>query len=441
MKLGFIAMSGVRAHNEELTQLGLTLPGFVDRNKIIASLPSLSLLTLAALTPDSWEVEYREVADLKCMENLPEDYDLAAISTYSAQIFEAYDLADRFRSRGVPVIMGGLHVSVLPEEAKAHCDCVVIGEGEPLWPEVLSDFERGGMAPYYYTQPGGFDLLDPDRYNRLTIQTSRGCPHHCDFCASSILLTPRYKVKPVPRVIEEVRAIKSIWDKPFIEFADDNSFVFRQHYKELLRELAKENVRWFTETDLAVAEDEELLALMRDSGCQQVLIGLESPRPASLDGLELKNNWKLKRRQQYLEAIARIQSFGITVNGCFIFGLDGDTPEVFDEVLAFVRESGLYDVQITFMTPFPGTPLHARLKNEGRLIRDGAWELCTLFDPNFIPRNMTLEELRAGFLRLAKTIYSEEETENRRRHFRRQLRTSPHFRTRGEALKQEMQCA
>src|SRR4030095_2446069 len=149
-------------------------------------------------------------------------------------------------------------------------------------------------------------------------------------------------------------AIKSIWPHPFIEFADDNSFVHQAHAKTLLRELAKEGLRWFTESDIRVAEDEELLSLMRDSGCQQVLIGLESRRRASLEGVETNANWKARQRDRYLEAIARIQSHGITVNGCFILGLDNDTPEVFGEVLAFVRESGLYEVQVTFLTPFAG---------------------------------------------------------------------------------------
>src|SRR4030095_11807288 len=137
MKIGFIAMSGVRAHNEELTQLGLTLPGFVERNKLIASMPSLSLLTLAALTPSKFEVEYREIADLKKEAALPDDYDLVAISSFSAQIFEAYELADYYRARNIPVVMGGLHVTSVPQEAREHCTSVVVGEGEPLWPEVL----------------------------------------------------------------------------------------------------------------------------------------------------------------------------------------------------------------------------------------------------------------------------------------------------------------
>jgi radical SAM superfamily enzyme YgiQ (UPF0313 family) len=234
-------------------------------------------------------------------------------------------------------------------------------------------------------------------------------------------------LKPVEKVIAEIREIKKIWAKPFIEFADDNSFVHREYYKRLLRELARESIRWFTETDVRVAEDDELLSVIRDSGCQQVLIGFESPRRTSLYGVELKNNWKLRQQDYYKQAIAKIQSYGITVNGCFILGLDGDTRDVFDDVLHFVRDSGLYEVQITFMTAFPGTPLHARLAHEGRILRDRAWELCTLFDINFQPKNMSVAELQSGFLKLGKELYSAEETQERRARFKRMLKTSPNF--------------
>ena len=438
-RIGFIAMSGVRAHNAELTRLGLTLPGFVDRNQIIASLPSLGLLTLAGLTPEKFHVEYHEIADLQKLPELPVDFDLVAISTFTAQFYEACLVADYYRARRVPVVMGGITVSALREQAQEHCTSVVVGEGELLWQEVLADFERGALKPFYSTHAHfdlaeapmpRFDLLDPQKYNRLTVQTSRGCPHRCEFCASSILLTPQYQVKPVEKVLAEIREIKKIWSKPFIEFADDNSFVHRAHYRKLMRELAGENVRWFTEADVRVAEDDELLALIRDAGCQQILIGLESPRRTSLYGVELKNNWKLRQQDYYPEAIAKIQSYGITVNGCFILGLDGDTRDVFDDVLAFVRESGLYEVQITFMTAFPGTPLHARLRREGRILRDRAWELCTLFDINFQPKNMTLAELQSGFLQLAGQLYSTAETRTRRAKFKRRLKGSPRFRRR-----------
>lgn len=444
MKIGFIAMSGIRAQNQELLKMGLTLPGFVERSKVIASLPSLSLLTLAGMTPPKFTVEYREIADLKNEPDLPDDYDLAAITSLSAQIGEAYKVADAYRNKNIPVVMGGLHVSSVPDEARGHCTSVVIGEGEPLWPEVLRDFEAGCLNPIYRQVPGGnfdlreapmprFDLLDPEKYNRITVQTSRGCPHKCEFCASSILLTPHYKLKPVEKVIAEIRAIKRIWPRPFIEFADDNSFVNQAHYKELLRELAKEDLRWFTEADLNVAKDDELLGLMRDSGCQQILIGLESPRAASLDGVELNANWKLRQQDRYRAAIAKIQSYGITVNGCFILGLDGDTPEVFDDVFRFVKESGLYEVQVTFLTPFPGTPLYRRLQQEGRLIRERAWELCTLFDINVTPKNMTTAQLQSGFVELAQRLYSAEETGERRRKFKSRLKTSPHFGRKAEA--------
>ena len=435
-RIGFIAMSGVRAHNQELSKLGLTLPGFVDRNKIIASLPSLGLLTLAGLTPRRFEIAYHEIADLKKLPDLPVDFDLVAISTFTAQFYEACEVADFYRAKNIPVVMGGITVSSLREQAKEHCTSAVIGEGELLWPEVLADFERDSLKPFYVTNREfnladapmpRFDLLAPQKYNRLTVQTSRGCPHKCEFCASSILLTPRYKVKPVEKVVAEIREIKKIWRRPFIEFADDNSFVHRGHYKQLLRELAMEDLRWFTETDVRVAEDDELLGLMRDAGCQQVLIGLESPRGASLDGIELKNNWKVRQQHHYQTAIAKIQSYGITVNGCFILGLDGDTPEVFDDVLEFVRDSGLYEVQVTFQTAFPGTPLYVRLKREGRIIRDNAWELCTLFDINFLPKNMSATELQSGFLKLVKQLYSAEETHRRRAKFKHTLKTSPNL--------------
>lgn len=436
MKIGLIAMSGVRAHNEELTKLGLTLPGFVERNKVIASLPSLGLLTLAALTPKRFDVEYLEVSDIRTAGDLPTDFDLAAISSYSAQIGEAYELADRFRAVGLPVVMGGLHVTALPQEAKQHSNSVVIGEGEPLWPKVLEDFERGSLQPFYVAEPPGayeladspvprYDLLNPDNYNRLTVQTSRGCPHSCEFCASSLLLTSGYKLKPVSKVIEEIHAIKAVWPRPFIEFADDNSFANHAHSKNLLRALVKERIRWFTEADIGVARDPELLGLMRDSGCKQVLIGLESSHRPSLDGLELKSNWKWKQWESYQKAVKKIQSYGIRVCGCFILGLDDDTPEVFREVLEFSRSAGLFDVQITVQTPFPGTPLYERLQRENRLIRQDAWELCTLFDPNYRPKRMSSADFQRSFVWLAKELYSAEETTARRDGFKRLVKQSP----------------
>jgi radical SAM superfamily enzyme YgiQ (UPF0313 family) len=444
MKIGFIPMSGVRAHNKALTDHGLTLPGFVERSKVIASLPSLGLLTLAGMTPAEVEVDYVEVPDLDAVADVPGDYDAVAISSFSAQIGEAYRLADRYRARGTRVVLGGLHVTARPAEALQHADAIVIGEGEPSWPALVADLQRGQLQRVYdsrgvsfdlaHAPMPRFDLLDVERYNRLTVQTQRGCPFRCEFCAASIRIAPTFKVKPVAKVISEIQRIKEIWPHPFIEFADDNSFVNKRHSRELMRALAKEHVRWFTETDVSVAEDDELLQLMHDAGCAQVLIGLESPSPAGLEGLEQKANWKARQRDKYRRAIDRIQDHGITVNGCFILGLDGTGPESFDEVLQFVRDSGLYEVQITVQTAFPGTPLYERLRQQGRLLREDAWELCTLFDVNLKPTGMSVAELEDGLLSLASQIYCDDFIQQRREGFFTRRRQQ----MRGAGIRQEI---
>ena len=436
MKIGLVAMSGVRACDAELMAIGLTMPGVIERSKVIAALPSLGLLTLAGMTPSEHECCYIEVQDIRQLESLPVDFDFVAISSFSAQIFEAYELADRFRSAGVPVVMGGLHVSKLPGEALQHADAVVKGEGETTWLDVVRDAERRELRGIYEHRRQfelsrapmpAFELLDVSKYNRLTVQASRGCPLRCDFCAASILIAPRYEQKPVDLVLAEIDRIREVWRRPFIEFADDNAFVNKNYWKRLLPELAQRQVRWFAETDLSLHEDEELLVLMRDSGCSQVLIGLESPTEKGLRGIELKHDWKRRWWPHYKEAIRRIQSHGIRVNGCFVIGLDGHDPNVFDDVYDFVVDSELFDVQITLQTPFPGTPLEARLRQEGRLLHDGQWDRCTLFDVNFRPTGMSAEELRAGFRGLVERLYREDLTKWRRENFNRKyLRHATH---------------
>lgn len=378
MNIGLVAMSGIRVCDEELLKLGLTLPGFVERSKTIASLPSLGLLTLAGMTPSRHSVNYIEVPDIGNLNKLPDGFDLIAISSYSAQISEAYELAQRYRQVNIPTIIGGPHVTAMPEEAGQYCDAVVVGEGERCWEQVLEDVERGKLQKCYGNSNGGFDLsdapmpafelLDISRYNRLTLQTSRGCPHRCDFCASSVMLTSTYQQKPVDKVRAEIDKILRLWEKPFLEFADDNSMVNKSYWKELLASLKGKRIKWFAETDLSVADDEELLTLMQETGCAQVLIGFESPVEAALQGIEIKNDWKYKKFSHYKEAINVIQSHGITVNGCFILGLDGQTDDTFDQVFNFVKDSGLYEVQVTLLTPFPGTPLYERLKG-----KTGCW--------------------------------------------------------------------
>ncbi|HZJ47741.1 MAG TPA: radical SAM protein [Acidimicrobiia bacterium] len=441
MRIALIAMSGVRAYNPELTALGLSLPGFVERGKTIASLPSLGLLTLAALTDDRHDVDYYEVDDIAEMDPLPE-CDLAAFSTFSAQAKECYALSDRFRAAGIATVIGGLHVTAVPDEALEHCDIVVAGEGEPVWRQVIADVESGTAARLY--RPDApfdladapvprYDLLDPDRYNRLTVQTQRGCPWHCEFCASSILLSSRYKMKPVERVSAEIDAMKEIWADPFVELSDDNSFANKHHARDLVTAIGAHDVPWFTETDISIADDPALLEMMSDAGCREILVGFESPNPKALDGLETRRNWKRSRVDRYREAVEIIQTNGVALNACFILGLDGDGPEVFDQVAKFVDETNPFDVQITVLTPFPGTPLYARLLSEGRIITPGAWELTTLFDVNYVPANMTVEQLEKGLVDLGRYIYSEKATDRRRDGFKRQVAAGRERRFGGKA--------
>ena len=430
MRIGLIAMSGVRVVNPTLVELGVTLPQFVNRGEVIAQLPSLALILLAALTPGEIEVDYIEVADLKD-QPLQTNYDLVGLTSYTAMAYEMYELADRYRAAGVPVVIGGLHASFVPDEAKAHADAVCVGEGEMLWPEIVADFSRGGreaLKPFYREQkPGTYDLADSPmprfdmllgrRYNRITVQTVRGCPLDCEFCGASKLYGPRYRRKPLDKVLAEVHRIKDLWgENAFFELADDNSFANRRWAREFLEGIQELELRWFTETDISIAEDDELLRLLASSGCRQILIGLESVNPNSLEGID-RANWKFKKLNKYMDSIKKIQSYGVTVNGCFIVGNDGDDKGIFEALRDFIEKSELLEAQVTILTPFPGTPLLRRLQAEGRLLYERFWDKCTLFDLVFEPKNMTPDELVEGHTWLMQQIYNQEQYTRRKRHY------------------------
>ncbi|WP_438037951.1 B12-binding domain-containing radical SAM protein [Sorangium sp. So ce128] len=437
-----LAMSGVRVKDEELARLGLTLPGFVERSEVIASLPSLGLLTIAAHTPEGWEVEYREldaIADADVARIVDGRYDVVAISSLAARALDAYALADRLRAEGVTVVLGGLHASALPDEAAQHADSVVQGEGELLWPALLQELDEGRLRPLYSARSGAwpafqiegarvprYDLLDVARYNRFTLQATRGCPLACTFCAASRLISP-YKRKPIPLIRRELDAIIEVWPQPFIELADDNTFVQKPWARELARLFVDYNARrtrpiaWFTETDISVADDPELLDLLAESNCAELLIGLESVNPTALRAAEPRG-FKAAERARYVDSVGRIQERGIPVNGCFVLGFDEDDDGVFERTLAFARECDLAEVQITVLTPFPGTALHRALEVQGRLLRPVFWDACTLFDVTFRPARMSVEELEQGFRWLMSELYSPGETARRRSRFRRATR-------------------
>jgi radical SAM superfamily enzyme YgiQ (UPF0313 family) len=432
-----IAMSGVRVRDKELLALGMTLPGFVERSEVIASLPSLSLLTLAAYTPEHWEITYLEIDELDLEHTnaiVNKSFDLIGISAFTARILDAYRLADELRKCGQRVVLGGTHVSVMPEEASQHADAIVVGEGEAVWETLLNDFEDDSLkkvyrsrevTPLYHLRASKiprYDLLDITKYNRITLQTTRGCPLDCSFCGASRLIS-KYKIKPIQNIRRELEAIVNLWKKPFIELADDNTFYDKKWGKELATLFSEFQIRWFTETDISIADDDELLGALAESGCAQVLIGLESSVPESLKGVDGKN-WKLKQFDSYLQKIEKIQSYGISVNGCFILGFDSDDVSIFNSTAEFVTASSLSEVQITLLTPFPGTRLYRELRDDGRLIEEVFWDKCTLFDTTFHPKRMSVDELGAGFRWLMQKLYSDEEHLKRKRKFRQCMRVS-----------------
>jgi len=432
-RIGLIAMSGVRIIHPDLAWLGVTLPQFVARGHVIASLPSLPLLILGALTPPDVELEYFEVPHIEDLnlEKLPQ-FDLIAIASYSAQIDEAYALADVYRIKKTKVVMGGPHVSALPDEALKHADCVVIGEAEPLWSGLLDDFFAGRLQSVYREETPGifdlaaspiprFDLLDPRQYNRIPILTSRGCPHDCEFCAGSKNFGPGYRQKPVNNIIAELEALGQIWERPFVEFADDNTFVNPDWSNELVDAIAPHKIRWFAETDVSIAENTDLLKKMRAAGCYQLLIGFESQNPARLDAID-RTGWKASKADSYIDAVREIQSHGITVNACFIVGLDGDGPEVFDRIREFDRVAEPLEIQVTVQTPFPGTRLYDRLQKEGRLDPVPFWNKCTLFDLVYDPIGMSRAEIETGMFDLFRDLYDEKAYQRRKTQFRELMR-------------------
>ena len=419
------AMSGVRVADPGLQELGLTLPGFVDRGRAIAQLPTLGLLTLAAHLPENLRPVYLEI------EGPPEDAmhsalahepDLALISSLAPRIDEAYRLADRFTQAGIPVALGGLHATACPQDALKHVNAVVCGDGEPVLNTLVDDLLAGRSRGVYQSRTPfdlarsrvpRYDLIEPGRYDRLTLQTSRGCPYACEFCGASRLLGP-HRTKPLDRIRLELAAALERSPRGRIELADDNTFHPHARALDLVDLLGRSGARWFTETDITIADHPALLDRIAASGCTGVLIGLESPGIEGLIGMD-PARFKERRLASYERDLDRIQSAGIPVTGCFVLGLDTDGPDAFATVLEASEAWGLAEVQITIQTPFAGTELARRLAASGRLDSDAGWDRYTLFDLTYRPARMSAKKLTEEFRWLMTELYRPDRTDRRQR--------------------------
>ena len=370
----------------------------------------LPAATLAGLTPKDVVVRFHDDR----MEDIPfdEPADLVAISveTYTAK--RAYQIASEYRKRGVPVVMGGFHASLCPDEVARHAEAVVIGEAEQLWPQVIDD-ARHGKLQKFYRQTGRSSLvgLKPDRsifhgkrYLPIgLVEAGRGCHFKCEFCAVQTVFDSTQTRRPVDNILDELRRLKGT--KKLFFFVDDNITSNLAQAKEFLRALIPLKIRWVSQSSINAAHDEEFLDLLRRSGCRGVLIGFESLNPANLRNMNKSFN---TMRGGFEKALANLRRFHIRVYGTFIFGYDGDTPESFGETVRFAREHALYIAAFNHLTPFPGTPLYRRLEQAGRLLYD-AWWLDDRYSYNripFRPLGMEPETLRENCIAARREFYS-----------------------------------
>ncbi len=356
-------------------------------------MPPMALPVLAAITPPGAEIQLIDEAVEDVDLNL--EADLVGLSAMTANVTRAYALADHFRSRGVRVVLGGVHPSNLPQEALRHGDAVVIGEAESLWPRVVQEaaqgrlgkvYENSGPAPLETLPAPRWDLLRAKRYFiPQTVQVSRGCPMACSFCSVSTYFGRSHRSRLIPQVIDEIKAL----ERKLFVFVDDNIAGDPDRAKELFAAMIPLKKKWVGQCSLSISEDAELLNLASRSGCIGLLIGFESISPAVLRSIGKRVNLGRK----YEEAIRRIHARSIHIQGSFIFGFDDDTREGIQSTVQFVKQNRLTGVNYCHLTPFPGTKLYADLHKEGRILHQD-WAKYDRQNIVFRPQNFTPEELQ-----------------------------------------------
>lgn len=388
-------------------KIGLIIPGwkksgFWANNPF--KFPYLSLPAIASFFPEEHEVKILDenVEDI----NFDEVFDAVGISILTPTAKRGYQIADTFRSRGSKVILGGIHASIKPEEAREHADSVAVGECESYIDSLIRDIEENSLKPLYKTDKFcSLDSLPVPRKSLLsskyffkgTLQTTRGCPFDCEFCSVTPFFGRTYRKKGIEYVLKELENEKS----KFIFFVDDNITGDREYARNLFKALKPLGIKWLSQSSIKIADDDDLLDTARQSGCIGLFIGFES---LNEDNLRLMGK-QFNKIAMYEEKIKKIQDKGIGIQGSFIFGYDNDTEKSFDQVYEFVNRTRMDALLFSILTPFPGTRVHDRLQEENRIISCD-WDEYDMNTVVFKPKCLSPERLQELFNHINSSIYS-----------------------------------
>jgi radical SAM superfamily enzyme YgiQ (UPF0313 family) len=384
----------------------LISPYMEEKRRYPSSLriPEVSLSTIAAFTPDYFEVDIieEEIEEL----SFDSDYDLIGISSMTATAPRSYQIAAEFKKRGKTVVMGGIHPTILPDEALRYADAVVVGEAEGAWEKLLEDYLKGKLQKKYisfqpnienYPIPKRCGKRDGGLYRAISISTTRGCPYNCDFCCVPKFFGRKLRHVPVKRVVKDIIASKA----KTIVFSDDNILGHPRYAKELFKAIAPLNINWVSQASISFVKDEEILKLAQKSGCLGFFFGLESVSEFNLKSMR-KNFTDITRLE---DAIKRVKGFGLFFHASMIFGLDDDELDVFDNTLDFLMRNKIATVSFNILTPYPGTRIFEKFEQEERLLTK-RWEYYNHDNVVFIPKHMTPMQLAEGYLRVKKEFYA-----------------------------------
>jgi radical SAM superfamily enzyme YgiQ (UPF0313 family) len=379
-----------------------------DRGTLRAKLmsnPEITLPSVAAAIPEGHNIRiiHENYEDI----DYSETYDLVGISCFTMFAPQVYEIADKFRKKGIPVVLGGYHPTAMPKEAKQHADSVVIGEAELIFPRLIEDLQQNKLRAFYKAdkllEPKDFPPLRRDLllYHPITegIAFSRGCYNYCDFCSITHFFKHTYRKRPINNVIKELKSLS----RKVITIHDANLTADLEYSKSLFRAMIKTPIRkkWLGNgTIFILGSDQEFLQLARESGCIGWTIGFESFCQESLN----EANKKANKVEKYQEWIRTIRKYGMSINGLFMFGFDHDKPGIFQQTTAALSNLDIDAAEFNIITPLPGTPLYEKMKRHKRLLTKD-WGKYTQTQVVFKPKNMTPEELYEGTRNVIKNFY------------------------------------